>query len=638
MSDHRNKPNKTTSPKNQYSSSIQYPMFNNPDSNHSYAYFNSLYPSQNQFPQMVLNPYPIYPEISPYANKKPSTLNSYDHYNHGMNFQDHFDKKTFNHSIKNFSKNNLYENENYHFKTVEPHNDSQSEFDKQFQFQNTKNKLKNKVLLKKNQRSEFFGESNLEFTNNSKNMKKYYSKKKIKEDVKYPVINKNYKNKINLNEIQTITNNSILKEDKKKQYFKELEFNINSDESNSKEQNDQTDYISENKLKDKKNFKFISENEISKILNLNISKTKDGEFIFDNNSKNLLIQCKCCSNTLAKINPENKNFNLSNSSKTASNLKISNSSKIKSKFKISPLENLKNILIRLLMNETIDEELLDLNIFEIKLIDAIFKKRLNTYSFNSRLKSNQTSNFSLKTILDKKIIDIDENGNNIYQDIINYSKQIHFTEKDVKNIYPKIFEPDFLKLFCKKDPVKRAEEQLKFVLSRGEQFLFNKFLQEKKGYLPNEIETELKLDRYKLEEEFYQFYFGEISNEHKISIYKFYFPRNKNKFSSKSHKSINKNYINNLKLNQNYIDIIKTFIKDTLMNQEKDTIRNKIKNKIEKWNNFILKKLDFSKDEDLLIEFDKYINNNIIKNNKFKLPWSISQVKTAISIVFKHID
>ena len=224
----------------------------------------------------------------------------------------------------------------------------------------------------------------------------------------------------------------------------------------------------------------------------------------------------------------------------------------------------------------------------------------------------------------------------MFKDIIN-QKTIHYTEIDLEDVDMQQFTTVFLNILIENEPLKRLEEQLKFVLSRAEQSLIVEFLGIEKGKSPEEIDKSLKTNRYGVEVDFYAKYFLELAKANSIPVEKFYFPRNKNKLVSNSHKTINKSYMSNITLNQTYIKKMIDYIQAKLLNVEKETIQTKINNKIEKWNAFLLRKLNFEKEENILEHFDNFINSNILDNDKFKLPWSVKQIESAISTVLTQL-
>lgn len=391
---------------------------------------------------------------------------------------------------------------------------------------------------------------------------------------------------------------------------------------------------------------FSRVNEVNVNNEMTIEETVDGRLFGQLQKKEFMVQCNKCECVVAKIDTGQKHFLISTegSRDIYANFEMLNLSSLTCKSEAYPLENLKKILIGMLLRQETRPQMLDLNIFEIKLLHAVLVKRFKGFYVNSKLKLNKPHKRKITTFsdsdsftrfLEKKRLRSGENKGD-YLDIIN-QKHIVFNENDLSQIDKQQFTADFLNVLVENEPMKRLEEQLKFVLSRGEQSLIIKFLDEKKGQTPEQIDRSLKTNRYAVEVEFYQDYFGALAKKHGVPIEKFYFPRNKNKLVSNSHKTINKSYMANITLNSDYVKKMTGFIRDELLTMEKDTIRNKINNKIEKWNSFLLRKLSFEREDQILGLFDNFIKSNILENDKFKLPWSVKQIDSAIATVLDQL-
>ena len=359
-----------------------------------------------------------------------------------------------------------------------------------------------------------------------------------------------------------------------------------------------------------------------------------------------MIQCKKCDCVVAKIDTARRNYFVStqNNRDIYANFQLSNISSIVNKSEAYPLENLKKILINMLLRQQIQPQMLDLNIFEIKLLHAVLVKRFKAFYLNSKitlkkshqkLLKNMGNLNSFKEFLETKRVHSGPKQGS-FKDVIN-QKNIYFNEANIEEIDKQQFTTVFLNILVENEPLKRLEEQLKFVLSRAEQSLIVEYLSTQKEQTPEQIDKSLKTNRYNVEVEFYQKYFFEFSKSHRIPIEKFYFPRNKNKLVSNSHKTINKSYMRNITLNSEYVQKMNKHIKDNLLKYEKDTIRTKINNKIEKWNSFLLRKLNFEHQDKILDEFDSFISTNILDNDKFKLPWSVKQIESAITTVLDQL-
>jgi hypothetical protein len=369
--------------------------------------------------------------------------------------------------------------------------------------------------------------------------------------------------------------------------------------------------------------------------------------LFKKSAKELMLKCQNCECVVAEIETARRNYfiSLPQSNQIFANFKLDNVSSIINKGESYPLQNLKKILMNMLLRKNIEPQMLDLNIFEIKLLHAVLIKRFKSFYVNSSTKMKKSP---------KQIVREHNIGNTFhefletktvhkglmkgfYKDTIN-QKNIFYNSENLKSINEHQFTSVFLNILTENEPSKRLEEQLKFVLSRAEQSLIVDFLRNIKNKTPEEIDKSLKTNRYSVEVEFYAKYFSSFAKEHGVPIEKFYFPRNKNKLVSNSHKTINKSYMRNITLNAEYVAKMKAHIQDNLLKLEKETIRVKINNKIEKWNSFLLRKINFEKEENILDLFDSFIETNILKNDKFKLPWSVKQIEAAISIVLDHLQ
>jgi hypothetical protein len=368
--------------------------------------------------------------------------------------------------------------------------------------------------------------------------------------------------------------------------------------------------------------------------------------LWHHQKKEFMVQCGKCECVVAKIDTARRNYFISTQSSRDifANFQLSNISSIVNKSEAYPLENLKKILINMLLRQKIQPQMLDLNIFEIKLLHAVLVKRFKGFYLNSKIKLKKSYRKILKNFANlncfrefletKRVQSGPKQG--LFKDIIN-QKNIYFDESNIEDIDKQQFTTAFLNILIENEPLKRLEEQLKFVLSRAEQSLIVEYLSKEKEQTPEQIDKSLKTNRYNVEVEFYHKYFFEFSKCHRIPIEKFYFPRNKNKLVSNSHKTINKSYMSNITLNTDYVRKMTSHIRDNLLKLEKETIRTKINNKIEKWNSFLLRKLNFEHQDKILEEFDSFISTNILDNDKFKLPWSVKQIESAINTVMDQL-
>lgn len=369
--------------------------------------------------------------------------------------------------------------------------------------------------------------------------------------------------------------------------------------------------------------------------------------LFARRGKEFMVQCRGCRCVVARVDTARRNFFIStgDSRDIFANFQMANVSAAVAKGEAYPLENLKKVLVHMLLRRPIQPQMLDLNIFEIKLLHAVLVKRFKGFYLNSKIKLKKSHRRALKDaanlhsfaeFLETKRVKGGARAG-FFRDAVN-QKAIFFAEADIEDIEKTHFSPAFLNILVENEPLKRLEEQLKFVLSRAEQSLIVEFLRESKQQSPEQIDKSLKTNRYRVEVEFYAKFFSEFAKAHRIPIEKFYFPRNKNKLVSNSHKTINKSYMGNITLNPAYVAKMTAFIRGRLLEAEKETIRTKINNKIEKWNSFLLRKINFEREDRVLEHFDEFISTNILDNDKFKLPWSVKQIESAISTVLEQLS
>lgn len=379
---------------------------------------------------------------------------------------------------------------------------------------------------------------------------------------------------------------------------------------------------------------------------LNIIPQSKGQLLEVTERKDLLIRCSGCKCVNARIETHQDKFLIRTprSQDLYANFPLHNANALRSKGDAYPLGNLKQLLLKMLLREQVGAGLRDFNIFELKLLHAVLMKRFKgLYSGNGN---------KLRALYAKKALAIPDNQIDIilsslkdrYQTTSNQefkdkimSQEISFKAEDLKAIRGQFLHPNYLNLMVENEPVKRLEEQLKFVLSRAEHSLIIEFLEKTQGLTKEQIDRKLKTERFKVEVAFYQEYFGELAEEHAIPIQKFYFPRNKNKLVCNSHKTINRTYIHNVSLNREYVTKVRAFISGPLLTAEKLIIRNKVSNKIDKWNTFLHKQLSFGQGDKGLGFFDQFVEKNILKNDKFKLPWSVRQIEAAVGTVLKHL-
>ena len=379
---------------------------------------------------------------------------------------------------------------------------------------------------------------------------------------------------------------------------------------------------------------------------LNVIAQGKGQIHEVSERKDLLVRCSGCKCINARIETHEGRFLIrtNQNEDLFANFQLNNANVLRSKGDSYPLGNLKQLLLKMLLRELVGPGLLDFNIFEMKFLHAVLMKRFKgLYSGNGNKlralyakKGLPIPDDQVRTMLSNLQARFKTSNDEPFKDNI-MAQEISFSQNDLKDIRRAFLHPNYLNLMVEHEPVKRLEEQLKFVLSRAEHSLIIEFLEKTQGLSKEQIDRKLKTDRFSVEVAFYQEYFGMLAEEHDIPIQKFYFPRNKNKLVCNSHKTINRTYIHNISLNRDYVSKVRAFISGPLLSAEKQVIRNKVNNKIDKWNTFLHKQLSFGRGSEGLEFFDQFVNKNILHNDKFKLPWSVRQIEEAVSTVLKHL-
>lgn len=164
---------------------------------------------------------------------------------------------------------------------------------------------------------------------------------------------------------------------------------------------------------------------------------------------------------------------------------------------------------------------------------------------------------------------------------------------------------------------KRPEECHKFVLSKAFKYL-------KKVFKPS---TGIESDDMS---EFYEFYFKDTAIHQKIKISDFYFP-SKSK-SIKNPNSFNNEYFTKLFSSKRFVIALREYMATFIFQEHKEEIRKKVEKIIEKWNR-TFELSDMPADKLITV-----IKNEIVKNKKFKLPWTFSELYEAIFRVNELIE
>jgi hypothetical protein len=256
-----------------------------------------------------------------------------------------------------------------------------------------------------------------------------------------------------------------------------------------------------------------------------------------------------------------------------------------------------------------------------------------------------------------------DNFINLYKFLCKFLLDEHFDDNDIKTL--SIMERKILRWFLLKKQLlnkktmhiplsvehlnqikpnqsrKIDEEKLKYILLNTMNYLKQHWVLEQR-HLNHDIKylkifESLSL-QYKIDISFYLHYFGETAFTNKKSITRYFHPQKSFKDSDKffneeelkcKPKTITKTYIDDLKECEKFMKDFKDFVngnfvyyldnsKIGFIDVIKSTIKNKLAMKINVWN------------EMLIQQGQKVIQNDLLNNNKCKLPWFLLNVKDAI--------
>ena len=138
--------------------------------------------------------------------------------------------------------------------------------------------------------------------------------------------------------------------------------------------------------------------------------------------------------------------------------------------------------------------------------------------------------------------------------------------------------------------------------------------------------SELKLQKRDFEKWFNQYYFQDVVASLKIPIESFFHPKNSNQQSKSAVKTINSQYIANIVQSKLFVSDFLGFLNNGLEDEYNGVIKSKINGLFERWEKDFL--IAPQKDDQI-----RRICDNIEKNNKCKLPWTIIEVRSAINSV-----
>lgn len=178
---------------------------------------------------------------------------------------------------------------------------------------------------------------------------------------------------------------------------------------------------------------------------------------------------------------------------------------------------------------------------------------------------------------------------------------------------------------------KRPEENYKYIYKKCLKILKQRFLATR---------TERNLKKEESEKMFYAYYFGEIANAEKLKLECFYQPRGGR--SANQRPAANKRNMKQSTVSKNdicktiscvYIKTVgksKKFVKDISQLLETTLLENYIRNIDGKIQKIFQEWRHLSNNESLTPEQVSEICKRIEKNDKFKMPWTVYEFKTAI--------
>lgn len=175
--------------------------------------------------------------------------------------------------------------------------------------------------------------------------------------------------------------------------------------------------------------------------------------------------------------------------------------------------------------------------------------------------------------------------------------------------------------------LKRPEENYKYIFKKCLKKLKAKF---------NESRDIRGLKKEQIERQFYSHYFSDAARDLKVKLECFYLPRNGSGSDAKPkrggavekdciHKTISANYIKTISKSPNFMRDFHQYLGESLLEEYKKGIQRKIEGMFADWRDQVNGALS----EDLVQE----ICLKIEKNNKFKMPWTLKEMRTAILAV-----
>lgn len=203
------------------------------------------------------------------------------------------------------------------------------------------------------------------------------------------------------------------------------------------------------------------------------------------------------------------------------------------------------------------------------------------------------------------------------------------------------FEVESFNNIIQKTGHKRSEQNLKYVYKFILKFLRTQFKNNHTSFQFRKINQDLT-QKQLVDLAFYTFYFGQIADENDWPISKFYSPKgfpgtnsaNKSVLDSPDQqpRSLNKDYFQNLKKSELFIRDVSYFLNNRyllasdqttgIIHEYKKSSENKMVQKLNQWVLLLSKN---GQDEGL-----KRILDDLNKNPKSKLPWSLNELNRAV--------
>ena len=272
--------------------------------------------------------------------------------------------------------------------------------------------------------------------------------------------------------------------------------------------------------------------------------------------------------------------------------------------------------------------------FLIKLHDIKKEENQNVNNdLSFKIKENNSVNFEKK---DNKLYFEQNDGvddfnlyhlNGLYKILIKIFKNENIIENDLKlkkeelNILNYILKRKYNKKMTKKELILSSNKQI-VIIKKILKTISRKRPEECYKFIFSRVVKYLKKKTdFKHHENFYTYYFKEISDEFNIPLLDFNYPFKKS--SKKNYKAFNGIFFGHVFSSKKF--------KEDFLNYIENIFVEKYKKEIEKKNKMILFKWDrkFKDKRNMQIILPK-IKNYLLKNKKSKLPWNLKEVNMAI--------